>query len=515
MIKRIICIVCMAGGLLAFTTVSAAENPVSQPGTELLSPKTKAWLKENLKKLETIYDPDVTLNKKADGYCGIWYQCGTTPGEYVYKYSGGLGTYCAKHRPFAVYCSKVDKTFFCYGGAKPENNQALLHMVSYYDHKTGMVPRPTILLDKKTSDAHDNPVISVDDEGYIWIFSTAHGTPRPSYIHKSTSPYSIDKFDLIRPDIKRFENEEREPFINFSYFQVWPVPDKGFACFMTLYGQPSGRNTYFVSTPDGIHWDTPVCIGAMAKGSYQISFANASKAATAFNYHPPKEGINFRTNVYYVETPDLGKTWFTAGGEKVELPLFDPQNKALVYDAESRRKSVYIKDLAFDEKNHPVIFALETEGWECGPQNNPRTWMTIRWDGTQWIINKAFGSDNNYDTGSIFIGKEAWRIVGPSVTGPQAYNPGGEMMMWESVNKGETWNRVKQLTVNSPRNHNYARGVLYGNPEFMAIWADGDGRQESISNLYFCDEQGTVYRLPAKMEKEFEKPIKVGLGTIQ
>jgi len=48
-------------------------------------------------------------------------------------------------------------------------------MVSYYDHATGMVPKPTLLLDKQTDDAHDNPVISLDDEGYVWIFSTAHG----------------------------------------------------------------------------------------------------------------------------------------------------------------------------------------------------------------------------------------------------------------------------------------------------------------------------------------------------
>ena len=46
--------------------------------------------------------------KKGDGYRGFWYGC--TPAEqresmdnkYSYKYSGGLGTYCAKQRPVAV-----------------------------------------------------------------------------------------------------------------------------------------------------------------------------------------------------------------------------------------------------------------------------------------------------------------------------------------------------------------------------------------------------------------------------
>ena len=60
--------------------------------------------------------------------------------EYVYKYSGGLGTYCAKHSPFAVYAPEPNKTFFCYGGAAPDTGE-LLHIVSYYDHATGTVPR--------------------------------------------------------------------------------------------------------------------------------------------------------------------------------------------------------------------------------------------------------------------------------------------------------------------------------------------------------------------------------------
>ena len=104
--------------------------------------------------------------------------------------------------------------------------------------------------------------------------------------------------------------------------------------------------------------------------------------------------------------------------------------------------------------------------------------------------------------------------MSPTVTGPQAYNPGGEIMLWESLNKGQTWNRVKQLTANSPRNHNYIRGVLNAHPDFIALWADGHGRQESISNLYFSDKQGNVYLLPREMKSDFEKPIKIEFGQI-
>ena len=88
-----------------------------------------------------------------DGYRGIWYYNQPTKDEYKYKYSGGFATYPQQHAPIAIYCKEVDKTFFVYGGTtarSAKDKQELLHMVSYYDHKTGQVPRPRILLNKHT-----------------------------------------------------------------------------------------------------------------------------------------------------------------------------------------------------------------------------------------------------------------------------------------------------------------------------------------------------------------------------
>ena len=198
-----------------------------------------------------------TLNRKADGYRGIWYMNQPSHDEYVFKYSGGLATYCAKHRPFAIYRPEVDKTFFCYGGTprhsylhhtaedlqdgfrfeRPRDG-FLLHMVSYFDHKTGKVPRPTIVLDKGTADAHDNPVLSIDEDGYIWIFSTSHGLSRPSFIHRSTRPYSIEHFDWVPATID--EEDHRVKLTNFSYMQPWYVNGNGFIVFFRIFHYPSG-----------------------------------------------------------------------------------------------------------------------------------------------------------------------------------------------------------------------------------------------------------------------------------
>src|SRR5438094_465600 len=87
---------------------------------------------------------------KADGYRGIWYSNTATKDEYKFKYSGGFATYPQQHIPIAIYAKEVNKTFFVFGGTTDAENHKpqLLHMVSYFDHATGTVPRPTILLNK-------------------------------------------------------------------------------------------------------------------------------------------------------------------------------------------------------------------------------------------------------------------------------------------------------------------------------------------------------------------------------
>ena len=447
----------------------------------------------------------LTINEKDTGYRGIWYMNQPSGDEYVYKYSGGLGTYCAKHKPFAVYCEKVDKTFFCYGGTTTDSDRKLIHMVSYFDHKTGMVPRPTILLDKKTSDAHDNPVISVDDEGYIWIFSTSHGTSRPSYIHRSVNPYNVDEFELI--DVTKIKDTAEVPMTNFSYMQSWYLEGKGFAAFFTRYNYPAARTICFMTSPDGVKWSKWLRLAAIDQGHYQISTAGKTKAGSAFNFHPKPKGLNWRTNLYYIETDDLGKTWRSADGQELTLPLTKAKNAALIHDYQKEGLNVYLKDIRFDKQQRPVILFITSKGYQSGPKNDPRTWTTARWTGTKWRIRPAFVSDNNYDMGSLYLEEDGtWRVIGPTETGPQPYNPGGEMAMWTTRDSGRTWSKVKQLTKASERNHTYARRPVKAHPDFYAIWADGHGRKPSQSLLYFCDKQGNVYVLPREMDQEFAKP---------
>ena len=451
-------------------------------------------------------DP-ITLNQTADGYRGIWYMNQPSGDQYAYKYSGGLGTYCAKHRPFAIYCKEAKKTFFCYGGTTQDGERTLLHMVSFFDHQTKTVPRPTILLNKRTDDAHDNPVISIDGTGHIWIFSTSHGTARPSFIHRSARPYDVTEFEQV-PAV-RIQDGTSTPVTNFSYMQVWHSKQRGFQTFFTRYDDPAKRTIGYSQSNDGMSWGPWLRIAAIEEGHYQISGIGQTKAGTIFNYHPRGRGLNWRTNVYYVETSDNGASWQTVGGEPVSIPIERSQHVSLVHDYQADGLNVYLKDLQFDEHDRPVLLYVTSRGYRAGPENDPRTWMITRWNGQQWLRTKVTTSDNNYDSGELWLlANDDWRIIGPTKTGPQPYNPGGEMVMWRSRDKGANWTRTKQLTRTSRLNHTYARRVLDAHPDFVAIWADGHGRQPSESRLYFSDIEGAVFQLPEKMSQDHVSPLR-------
>lgn len=461
-----------------------------------------------------IYGKAELLNKKDDGFRGIWYMNTRLNNKYKFKYSGGLGTYPANHYPFSVYVPEVNKTFFCYGGTD-ETNSTLLHEVSYYDHATGMVAQPTIVLDKATTDAHDNPVMQVDKDGYIWLFSTSHGVGRPSFIHRSTAAYDITKFERVAAT--KMENGKQVPMDNFSYLQIYYDKDHGFLGLFTYYQvrelpgrKRSCRDIAWMTSPDGIHWSEWNYLATIDQGHYQSSGQQGSRIGTSFNYHPHRKeraGLNYRTNLYCLVTEDFGKTWKTVEGNQVNLPLTAISNEALVYDYNSEGLNVYISDLNFDKKGNPVILYLTSKGPVSGPEDGPRQWYTAHWTGKKWNIYPVTTSDNNYDAGSIYSDQKRWQIVASTETGPQPYNTGGEVAIWESKNNGKKWKKVKQITTGSEYNHAYVRRPVNVHPGFYGFWADGHGREQSKSRLYFSDKDGNVYKLPERMKDEFVKPI--------
>lgn len=438
-------------------------------------------------------------NVKANGYKGIWFELNQKY-EHGDKYSGALSTYTAKHTPLAIYAKEVNKTFFVYGGTTSVDQRHLLSMIGEYNHDTGMVSKPSIVYDKKgVDDPHDNPSLSIDTKGYLWVFVSGRGSKRPGFKFKSSNPYDIGSFDLI--------SEEE-----FTYPQPWNTKD-GFVHLFTKY--TGVRQLYYETSKDGNNWTEDRQLAAIPvnkgekSGHYQTSLSDGNnKVGTFFNRHP-NGVVDVRTDLYYVQTTNFAESWTDVTGEKLNTPLLERASKARVIDYQSKGNNIYLKDMGYDMNGNPVCLYIRSKGHEPGPKSAPYQWCVTNWDGSKWVTNVITTSDHNYDMGSIFIEGKTWKIVGPTEQGPQEYGVGGELAIWESANQGKKWKRTKVLTQKSKLSHSYVRRPINNKAPFNFFWSDGHSHNFSKSELYFGDFEGNIWKLPYEMKDDFEKPIKV------
>jgi len=437
-----------------------------------------------------------------DGFRGIWMAGSLLDSPYKFLYSGGYPTYPQQMNPFAYYAAEVDKTFFVYGGTN-EGNTTLYHTLSYFDHTTGQVARPRILLDKNTINAHDNPTIMLDEAGYIYVFSNSHGTTRPSYIHRSVEPYSIDEFELALTLPRQY---------NFSYSQPHYIDGEGFLFLHTQYIRGRYRQSFYNTSSDGVDWDyawedRPAVV-ALPGGRYQISGSNGQVVGLAASLLPSTVPSD-RTNLYYIETGDMGQTWRTADQAIVAAPITEISSPSLVHDYATEGLKVGLKDVRYDADGRPVILYNTTPDWYPGPGGGPRVWHTAHFDGSDWTIKDAFESDHAYDHGSLSIEEDGlWRIIAPTEPGPRPFLTGGDMAMWTSRDEGDTWQMTGVLTQDSRDSHTYARRPVNAHDEFYSFWGAADPLfRGSRTSMYFTDRAGTgVWRLPRTMDEDFATP---------
>jgi len=435
-------------------------------------------------------DDQCLFNTSMDGYVGIWY--GQTPLESGYKYAGGLGTYTSHHAPLAVYAEEVHKTFFTYGGThrKYDFNRSyttapdqLYIMVSYFDHNTGQLAIPTLVFDKWTNDPHDNPVIEIDQEGFIWLFAPSHGEmTTPSYILKSVEPYSTREFEVIEKSLFAYP----QPHINSRGNGLF---------FYTSYEY--GRTLKYRKFKDGQLSPESKLFSIIDAGHYQVSASNEEKIVTAMNFHPRPGGSDYRTNLYYLESSDFGESWNTISGQSVTLPVRDTQSESLVKEYKEEGLLTYIMDITLDDDQNPVILYNVASTYKPGLENQNRKLKVAFYREDSWHFVGITNTDNNYNMGTIIIDKEGrWNIIAPTDVGPQRYSAGGELVMWASEDKGYTWHQSKKLTENSSMNHNYVRRVQNGNDEFSFFWSDGHGYKPSASRFFYSDISGHVMKMP-------------------
>ncbi|XOV91781.1 MAG: BNR-4 repeat-containing protein [Bacteroidota bacterium] len=449
--------------------------------------------------LSNVFSQDLR-NVRIDGYRGIWFELNQ---KYPYgdKYSGGLGTYTAKHRPLAIYSKEVNKTFFVFGGTTGETYRYLLCMIGVYDHNTKMVSKPVVVYDKMgVNDPHDNPSLLIDRDGYLWVFVSGRSTQRQGIKLRSTKPYDISHFDIVTEE-------------TFTYPQIW-LGDENFIHFFTKY--TGVRELYFETSPDGFRWTEDKKLAGIpnAKGEraghYQVSeiYNGGALAGTFFNRHIDGHP-DTRTDLYYMQTTDQGDTWTNIKGKKVKTPVSKVNSPIRVIDYYGQGKNVYMKDMSYDDEGNPYCLYLISNGHEPGPDNAPYEWRVTYWKDKEWITRTVTTSDHNYDMGSLYLEGNNWKVVAPTENPPQPWGVGGEIAIWVSTDQGQTWTKSMEVTKNSPLNHSYMRRPLDFKAPFCYFWATGNPHEMSISELYFGDFDGNYWKLPYHMETDFEKPAQM------
>ena len=424
---------------------------------------------------------------------GVWYTPGTfkgyargitdyPPEKYacVYPgkqtvYSGAMATYCAWHRPMAIYSPEVDKTFFVFGN--PENSPA----VSYYDHRRKTFASPVVLGTNPNGDAHRNPTILIDGDGIITVFFGAHF--HPTRVVKSTGAYDISEWTAAAPIGEKT-----------SYPQPWELTPG--EIFVSYRSSPPAW-CYRKSTDGAESWSREAkLIDFLGTSIYAVTIAETGpfprKIHMAWSRMGGGTPEEIRTkalwarryNVYYARSDDGGKTWQRSDGREYELPIDEPRAEK-VFD--SRTHGIWLKDIQLDSRGAPYLLFIDADvtTYRC-------TWKVAKPSAAGWAISDVAQSDHMYDAGGLLIlSDDDFRIWGPTGVS-QPYEDGGEIEEFQSSDHGATWVKTNLLTAGSRFSHNHVKTVFnHQKDDLRAIWSYGDSNYPPATrnvHLFFHGE---------------------------
>ena len=181
--------------------------------------------------------------------------------------------------------------------ARPQDKNELLHMVSYYDHATGTVPRPT---HPARTRRPTTPTTTRRCSSTTRATSGSSPTPtapagrRTSTAARSRTPSTSSSWSQKT---------------NFSYTPAVAPARQGVP--LPAHALLAGpRPVLDDQRRRPSTWDEPQPLAEDRAGPLPDQLARtATRVGTAFDYHPQAGGLNARTNLYYLETrrpgPDL------------------------------------------------------------------------------------------------------------------------------------------------------------------------------------------------------------------
>jgi hypothetical protein len=538
----------------------------------------------------------VTQFKKVSGFNGISFGTGETfwldinsdgISNSIVKYSGNLSTYTAKHSPSAA--RKGLFTYFTYSGEVPFDgfeagnskigttltsgckyegslllaniygtSPALGIYVSRYNHVTGRVAKPVLVHMKCTNDPHDNAVINIDADGYIYLLVSGRSTYRGNFIFRSAEIGSIDSFNDLTPAMDNYLDyfndiadaaEIGRPFVGDAYrginypkmYWIDDPTDQSLGYFRLIYTIYCGAREpitcegtrqlytarmYVENGKASIRGIKPL---AAYKGHYAVTKAKDQDMVVAFNVHL-KNNIDNRSNLYYMHSVDGGETWLNARNEELALPLVSSTDLDQVvvreyYDPDYLgpiNQRIYIKDVDFVGEGlnkMPTILYVGSLSDDYFPSKNADHYLAKeRWTGNTWTQTRLTDAvDHNYSSGMLFLADEEYRVFYPHTDDAKNNALAGGAVAYLDTGAGDDATGMPVLVtedVADPRNgdskyltdlcdFNYIKPVLHGSDDFVGILSGGNAyRNREYAPLFIVDLYGNVQRLPTSFSDD-------------
>lgn len=391
--------------------------------------------------------------------------------------------------PVACYSAKAGRTFFVYPAAASGGKAGADLCIGCYEHIPQSVIRPRVVA---TLPELRGAATTLDDEGHVWVFAGAGGSGEVN-IFRSARPDDIEAF------LPAGRLNLREP-------QVFHQPRGGFLVLDSEVGDQSTRLRFRTGSGDR-HWSEPRSLCDVPGTQQAVSWQQGDKIGVLLAVRPPDNSEVKATRIYYLETADDGKTWVNAARQAVEVPIRDGVGSAPVREYAITRV-IHLQDVNFDSRGNPVGILVMSRASQLGRPSAPgrRLWTTLRYTGREWEDNAVIYSDNDDDGGCIHIDEGLlYEVVAPTMPGPAAKMPGGDMYIWRSKDQGRSYNK-QPLTEGSGLMHNLARRPLNAHPHFYTLWFGAAPPDEQApARLFFADKGGLVHALPPKMDEDVVK----------
>jgi len=401
---------------------------------------------------------------------GVWYGCGTENAlpSRKYVYAGGKATYCAWHRPMAVYAPQVEKIFFVFGDA--ENRPA----ISFYDLHAGSFARPLALGANPDGNAHRNPTLLIDQAGFVYVFYGYHGGRQPIRVLRSAAPYDIGQWTSL-PDFTEGEGSYAEPWeVRPGEFLVPHRIPSGWAFKKSADAGKTWGPTVRLAEFDTYEFCSTVYGMTMAeRGGFprNVHFAWSKLGGGSAEAKRTKPLWARRFNVYYACSDDGGTTWRRSDGTPYALPITEDTAERI---HDSGEHGVWLKDIQIDPQGRPCILFIDAD-----TSTYESTWKFARHYQDGWAFSDIARSDHMYDGGAlVLLADDDFRMYGPT-TSVQPGIDGGEIEEWCSADAGRTWQNTRHVTTGSAYSHNHVKTVFnheQGNGEFRVFWSYADGR---------------------------------------